>query len=405
MFALAERLAFRAPVGGPVVVTLSARPDLRAAAGTGAARTSVDGALRPAGDRVAHEARGRRQHREQLVVAELSNRTPRRDASVPERLRLPQVADPRDEPLVEERVADGAARMLTAQVRDHLVESCWLGEDVGAEGSGRLVVELEDGSVPEHGLAIASSQDEPRATYALLPARLDAPASPHAQVAPHDDPALEAQEKVLPDRLDADQDASVDALRDSAHRCPRVRSLDLDALAHERLQPVGGAAQGVAFGHAASVARRPRGRQTLLVNPPVRAAAAGALAATAWGALEPLDRRLFRCDYSDIALLGKAVTRGPRWRLAGFALHAVNGAVFGLAFHEARSRVPIPPRRLAFAAALAEHVALYPLAYLVDRYHPARGEPGVPPLLRNPRAFAQAGVRHALFGVLLGRLA
>nr|MBA3244459.1 hypothetical protein [Actinomycetota bacterium] len=43
-------------------------------------------------------------------------------------------------------------------------------------------------------------------------------------------------------------------------------------------------------------------------------AVAGAVAATAWGLVEPLDRRLFRSDYSDIALLGKAVTRGPRWR-------------------------------------------------------------------------------------------
>jgi hypothetical protein len=54
--------------------------------------------------------------------------------------------------------------------------------------------------------------------------------------------------------------------------------------------------------------------------------------------------------------------------------------------------------------ALAEHVALYPLSGLLDRYHPARGEPGVPPLLRNARAFAQATWRHAVFGVVLGRL-
>jgi hypothetical protein len=54
--------------------------------------------------------------------------------------------------------------------------------------------------------------------------------------------------------------------------------------------------------------------------------------------------------------------------------------------------------------ALAEHVALYPLSYFIDRYHPARGEEGVPPLLTNPRAFGQATVRHALFGILLGRL-
>lgn len=137
----------------------------------------------------------------------------------------------------------------------------------------------------------------------------------------------------------------------------------------------------------------------------LRSAAAGAAAATAWGLLEPLDRRLFRCDYSDIALLGKAVARGSRWRAAGFAIHAVNGAVFGLVFHELRRRTTADPRRLALGLALGEHLALYPLCYVVDRYHPRRGEEGLPPLLSNPRAFGQATVRHALFGWLLGRWA
>jgi hypothetical protein len=53
---------------------------------------------------------------------------------------------------------------------------------------------------------------------------------------------------------------------------------------------------------------------------------------------------------------------------------------------------------------MAEHVGLYPLAYFVDRFHPARGEEGIPPLLANGPAFAQATVRHALFGLVLGRL-
>lgn len=137
----------------------------------------------------------------------------------------------------------------------------------------------------------------------------------------------------------------------------------------------------------------------------VRSAAAGAVAATAWGLLEPLDRRLLRCDYSDVALLGKAFTRGRGWRAVGFGVHALNGVGFGLAYEEVRRRSGIPPRRLALGLALAEHVALYPLSYLVDRYHPARGEPGIPPLLTNGRAFAQATLRHAVFGVVLGRLA
>jgi hypothetical protein len=126
----------------------------------------------------------------------------------------------------------------------------------------------------------------------------------------------------------------------------------------------------------------------------LRTATAGAIAATVWGLQEPLDQRLFRCDYSDVALLGKAVTRGPGWRAAGFAIHAVNGAIFGLVFDELGRRVPVGPRKLAVAAALGEHLVLYPLFYFVDR-----------PLLTNPRAFAQQTWRHLLFGWVLGRLA
>ena len=124
-----------------------------------------------------------------------------------------------------------------------------------------------------------------------------------------------------------------------------------------------------------------------------RAAAAGAGAAAVWGVLEPLDQRLLRCDYSDVAVLGQGVTRGRPWRLAGFA------------FDKLRKRVRMSPRRLGVGLALAEHLSLYPLCYFIDRHHPARGEPGVPPLLGNPRAFAQATWRHAVFGTVLGRLA
>jgi len=135
-----------------------------------------------------------------------------------------------------------------------------------------------------------------------------------------------------------------------------------------------------------------------------RAALSGAAAALVWGALEPIDMRVFRNDYSDLAVLGKLVTRTSAWPVVGVAFHAVNGAVFGIAFEEARRRTSLPSRRLALGLALAEHVALFPLSYLVDRKHPARGEPGVGQLC-NRRGFAQATVRHALFGIVLGRLA
>lgn len=135
-----------------------------------------------------------------------------------------------------------------------------------------------------------------------------------------------------------------------------------------------------------------------------RAAAAGATAALVWAAAEPLDRLVFRCDYSDTALLGKAVWR-RHWRTVGLAIHAANGAVFGLAFELVRRRTGARPVPLGVGMALVENTALWPLCVLVDRYHPARGEPGFPPLARNGRAFAQATWRHALFGAVLGSLA
>jgi hypothetical protein len=125
-----------------------------------------------------------------------------------------------------------------------------------------------------------------------------------------------------------------------------------------------------------------------------------------WAAAEPLDRRVFGSDYSDVALLGKAFTRSRLWPAVGLAVHAGNGAIFGLAYRELEVRTGYEPRRLALVLALAEHVALYPLSAVVDRRHPASGERGVPRnLLSSPRAFAQATARHALFGWALGRFA
>jgi hypothetical protein len=99
------------------------------------------------------------------------------------------------------------------------------------------------------------------------------------------------------------------------------------------------------------------------------------------------------------------VTRGSGWRPTGFAIHALNGALFGLAYQRAQALTGADPRRLAVGLALAEHAALWPLSRLIDRFHPARGEAGVPRLIGNRRAFAQATLRHAVFGVVLGRLA
>ncbi len=131
-----------------------------------------------------------------------------------------------------------------------------------------------------------------------------------------------------------------------------------------------------------------------------RTAGAGVVAAVVWGALEPLDTRLFRHDYSDIALLGKAVTRSRAWPLAGFAVHALNGAAFGLAYRSVQKRYGVGAVQLA----LLEGTVLFPLAFVIDRVHPARGSRGLAPLF-SARGFVQTTARHALFGAVLGRLA
>ena len=141
------------------------------------------------------------------------------------------------------------------------------------------------------------------------------------------------------------------------------------------------------------------------MSPWLQAGLAGAAAAATWGLLEPLDQRLFRFPYSDIAILGKLVTRGPHWRAAGWALHVANGAVAGLVYWALFERIGGNAFWFAIGFALVEHLVTYPLTLLTDRHHPARGAPELPPMSRSGRAFAQATFRHLLFGVVLGLLA
>ena len=131
----------------------------------------------------------------------------------------------------------------------------------------------------------------------------------------------------------------------------------------------------------------------------LRSAAAGAVAAAVWALEEPLDQRLMGCDYSDVAVLGKGLTRSRSWRPVGLTAHAVNGAIFGLAFHEARRRIPNGPRKLALSMALAEHVSLYPLLLLHRSVPPRTRRAWSATALEEPTSVrasdvAACGVRH-----------
>jgi hypothetical protein len=132
----------------------------------------------------------------------------------------------------------------------------------------------------------------------------------------------------------------------------------------------------------------------------LRGGVAGAVATVVMTLEQPLDKRPFDCKYDDLEILGKLVTRGDHWRPIGWALHVQNGAIFGAAYARLKPSLPGPAVLRDLLMSLSEHVATWPMVALVDRYHPARKE--LPKLTANPRAFGQATIRHAVFGVVLG---
>src|SRR3954447_17952817 len=106
----------------------------------------------------------------------------------------------------------------------------------------------------------------------------------------------------------------------------------------------------------------------------VKGAVAGAVAAAVWAVQQPLDQRVFGVRYDDTELLGKLVTRGRAWPVAGLALHLLNGAAFGAVYATAAPGLRLPAWARGPVAGLAEHLATWPGTALTDRMHPARAE-------------------------------
>ena len=131
----------------------------------------------------------------------------------------------------------------------------------------------------------------------------------------------------------------------------------------------------------------------------LRAGVAGVVATVVMTLEQPLDKHLFDSKYDDVEILGKLVTRGDHWRPIGFTLHLYNGAMFGVAYARLKPSLPGPAVFRGLVLGLAEHVATWPLTVLFDRYHPARNE--LPKLATSRRAFGQATLRHAVFGIVL----
>ncbi len=134
----------------------------------------------------------------------------------------------------------------------------------------------------------------------------------------------------------------------------------------------------------------------------LRGAVCGAVAAAVWAVQQPLDKVAFGSSYDDVELLGRAVRRGEGWYPAGLALHLQNGAAFGAIYANIAPAIPLPAPLRGPIVALTEHLVLWPLGALSDRFHPARAD--LPKFAGNRRAFAQSAWRHVLFGLVLGEL-
>jgi len=134
---------------------------------------------------------------------------------------------------------------------------------------------------------------------------------------------------------------------------------------------------------------------------PARGAVAGAAAALAWVAVEPLVGRVFDTPYTDSKLAGALITRGRLEPVARLGAHTAAGALFGFVWAGLGGR---SAANGAIAAEL-ENVLLWPAMAIVDRVHPCVRDGTWPPLLRNRRAFGAAAVGHAFFGAVLGALA
>ena len=188
----------------------SRRPAARARA-AGDAVDDLEALLHPVAGGLLHPRPRGVDDREHLLVGDVAGAPPRVDPGLEAALGLPQVADPGDDPLVEQGVADRARRVVGAQPPQDrpLVELG--GEDVRAEPGDPLVEARARESV------ISSSTGPLIWATSLSPLRITShvlrggrpvgvahpPLAGHAQVRVDRQPALEAQEQVLAVRVDA----------------------------------------------------------------------------------------------------------------------------------------------------------------------------------------------------------
>ena len=132
---------------------------------------------------------------------------------------------------------------------------------------------------------------------------------------------------------------------------------------------------------------------------------AALIAGLAFVAEEMIDERLLQPVYSDMKLLGYAVTRkSPQWWIAALIMHEFNSLLFALVY----SRIigPYLPGkgwRRGLLMAMIEGNGLWPFVYVMNGIHPGIKSGAMPPI-GGWRDILAGELRHIAFGVVLGWL-
>ncbi len=135
--------------------------------------------------------------------------------------------------------------------------------------------------------------------------------------------------------------------------------------------------------------------------------AAGLLSGLAFVAAEALDKVLLKGRYSDMKLLGMAVTRkSPHYLFVGLPWHLLNSVAFAYFYSKlAGPRLPGPGWLRGLALGMIENNVLwFGLITATNKVHPAVKDGSMPPIRLWGRDWVAGIGRHVALGIVLGLL-
>ncbi len=134
---------------------------------------------------------------------------------------------------------------------------------------------------------------------------------------------------------------------------------------------------------------------------------AGILAGLAFVAEQLVDQAVWPDGYSDMKLLGMAVTRkSPAYWAVALPWHLLNSIGFAMLYARVIGpRLPGPPLLRGVILALAENNGLwFPGLPVINRVHPAIQDGTIRPLRTGGTDWLVGNLRHLALGLVLGAL-